>query len=188
MQRPLGSADTRLMVLRGNSGSGKTTTRAVRARYGSGLAIVSQDTVRREILCEAHGPVGATPGLIDVITRRCLDEGFHVVLEGIFSTARWGDLLRQLATDHRGASRFFYFDLSFPEMLRRHAARPEASEFGESSMREWYRPVDLLGGMCETLIRQNSTLEETVRMVMSEAGLEPKPAGEADRPSHTEAW
>ncbi|MEV4441886.1 AAA family ATPase, partial [Streptomyces sp. NPDC049577] len=79
-------AGTRLVVLRGNSGSGKTTVaRAVRERYGSGLAIVSQDTVRREILCEAHGPVRATPGLIDVITRQCLDEGFHVILEGIFT-------------------------------------------------------------------------------------------------------
>ncbi|WP_245699902.1 AAA family ATPase [Streptomyces roseifaciens] len=165
--------DTRLAVLRGNSGSGKTTTaRAVRERYGSGLAIVSQDMVRREILCESHGPVRATPGLIDVITRQCLDEGFHVVLEGIFSAARWGELLHRLAADHRGTSRFFYFDLSFTETLRRHATRPEASEFGESEMREWYRPADLLEGMTETLIKQGSTLEETVRTVMTETGLE----------------
>ncbi|MCC3773341.1 hypothetical protein [Streptomyces sp. UNOB3_S3] len=80
----VGAADTRLMVLRGNSGSGKTTAaRAVRECYGSGLAIVSQDTVRREILCEADGPVRATPGLIDVIARQCLDESFHVILEGM---------------------------------------------------------------------------------------------------------
>ncbi|GAA2718559.1 MULTISPECIES: AAA family ATPase [Streptomyces] len=172
-----GTADTRLMVLRGNSGSGKTTTaRAVRERYGSGLAIVSQDTVRREILYEAHGPVRATPGLIDVITRQCLDEGFHVILEGIFSAGRWGELLHRLAADHRGTSRFFYFDLPFDETLRRHATRPEASEFGESKMREWYGPADLLDGMDETLIKQGSTLEETVRTVMAEAGLEPQPA------------
>ncbi|MFF7725723.1 AAA family ATPase [Streptomyces sp. NPDC008001] len=176
MQGPVGSTETRLMVLRGNSGSGKTTTaRAVRARYGSGLAIVSQDTVRREILCEAHGPVRATPGLIDVITRQCLNEGFHVVLEGILTAARWGDLLRQLATEHRGTSRFFYFDVSFSETLRRHATRPEAKAFGEAEMRGWYRRADLLDGMSETLIKQSSALEETVCSVMTETGLEPKP-------------
>ncbi|MFC4516389.1 AAA family ATPase [Streptomyces ehimensis] len=165
------------MVLRGNSGSGKTTTaRAVRERYGSGLAIVSQDTVRREILCEAHGPVRATPGLIDVITRQCLNEGFHVILEGIFTAGRWGELLHRLADDHRGSSRFFYFDLSFAETLRRHATRPLASEFGESKMREWYRPADLLEGVAETLIKRGSTLEEIVRTVMTEAGLDPQPA------------
>ncbi|MBO0651276.1 kinase [Streptomyces triculaminicus] len=173
----MGSAATRLMVLRGNSGSGKTTTaRAVRARYGSGLAIVSQDTVRREILCEAHGPVRATPGLIDVITRQCLDEGFHVILEGILSAGRWGELLHRLADDHRGTSRFFYFDLPFTETLRRHATRPEASEFGESKMRDWFRPADLLDGLNETLIKQHSSLEETVHTVMTETGLEQQPA------------
>ncbi|WP_212764381.1 AAA family ATPase [Streptomyces sp. I05A-00742] len=173
----MGTADTRLVVLRGNSGSGKTTAaRAVRERYGSGLAIVSQDTVRREILCEAHGPVRATPGLIDVITRQCLDEGFHVILEGIFSAARWGELLHRLAADHRGTNRFFYFDLPFAETLRRHTTRPESSEFDESTMRDWYRPADLLDGMDEALIKQDSTLEETIRTVLTEAGLEPRPA------------
>ncbi|MFC5144634.1 AAA family ATPase [Streptomyces aureoversilis] len=171
------TANTRLMVLRGNSGSGKTTTaRAVRERYGNGLAIVSQDTVRRKILCEAHGPVRATPGLIGVITRQCLDEGFHVFLEGIFSAARWGELLHRLAADHRGKSRFFCFDLTFAETLRRHATRPEASEFSESTMQDWYQPADLLDGVAETLIKQGSTLEETVRTVMTEAWPDPQPA------------
>jgi len=46
----VGSADTRLVILRGNSGSGKTTL-ARRLRAGiPDLAIVSQDVVRREIL------------------------------------------------------------------------------------------------------------------------------------------
>ncbi|WP_182903868.1 hypothetical protein [Microbispora sp. H10830] len=45
-----GSPDTRLIVLRGNSGSGKTSVaRAVRAAYGRGLALVCQDVVRREL-------------------------------------------------------------------------------------------------------------------------------------------
>jgi hypothetical protein len=39
---------TRLVVLRGNSGSGKSSAAAeVRARYGRGIALVGQDYLRR---------------------------------------------------------------------------------------------------------------------------------------------
>ena len=43
-----GSGSTRLIVLRGNSGSGKSSVAAgVRARYGRGIALVGQDNLRR---------------------------------------------------------------------------------------------------------------------------------------------
>lgn len=48
-----GSGDTRLIVLRGNSASGKSTVaRAVRDRYGYGIALVGQDNIRRTVLRE----------------------------------------------------------------------------------------------------------------------------------------
>ncbi len=47
-----GSPQTRLVILRGNSGSGKSSVaRALQRRRGRGhLAVVSQDVVRREVL------------------------------------------------------------------------------------------------------------------------------------------
>ena len=42
-----GAGSTRLIVLRGNSGSGKSSVAAgVRARYGRGIALVGQETER----------------------------------------------------------------------------------------------------------------------------------------------
>ncbi|WP_433174908.1 AAA family ATPase [Actinoallomurus sp. CA-150999] len=160
-----------LIVLRGNSGSGKTSVaHAVRAAYGRGLAIVSQDVVRREMLREHDVPGGVNIGLIDVITRHALGAGYHVVLEGILAAERYGTMLRALRRDHpRGA--WFYLDASWDETLRRHASRPQREEFGAEHMREWYRPLDLLPGRCETVIAETSPLEETVRQVMREAGL-----------------
>ncbi|MEU8274886.1 hypothetical protein ACFYOK_29280 [Microbispora bryophytorum] len=65
-----GSPDTRLIVLRGNSGSGKTSVaRAVRAAYGRGLALVGQDVIRRELLRERDVDGGVNIGLIDTIVR-----------------------------------------------------------------------------------------------------------------------
>ncbi|GAB2933366.1 hypothetical protein GCM10027203_37290 [Nonomuraea fastidiosa] len=52
-----GSPGTVLVVIRGNSGSGKTSVaRALRQAYGRrGLALIGQDVVRRDILRE-HDP------------------------------------------------------------------------------------------------------------------------------------
>jgi thymidylate kinase len=160
---------TQLIVLRGNSGSGKTTVaRAIRDAYDRrGLAIVSQDMVRREILRELDQPGGVNIGLIDTVTRYALDHGHHVILEGILTTGRYGDMLTALRHDHPDRSHFFYLDVSFEETLRRHATRPQSREFGADMMRDWYVERDLLPGAGEIVIDQTSSLEETVRRIMS---------------------
>jgi uridine kinase len=63
-------AQTRLIVLRGNSGSGKSSVaKALRDAYGRGVAVVSQDTIRRTILRDRDRPLAANIGLIDQVTR-----------------------------------------------------------------------------------------------------------------------
>jgi chloramphenicol 3-O-phosphotransferase len=92
----VGSEDTRLIVLRGNSASGKSSVAAgLRERFGRGLAVVAQDNLR----C--------------TVARCALDAGFHVVVEGI------------LAAD-RGPTRHYYLDVPFDEPLARHATKPIA--------------------------------------------------------------
>ena len=79
----VGSEKTTLIVLRGNSGSGKSTVaRALRETCGRGLAWVAQDLIRRTILWEKDRPGGVNIGLIDQIARYSLDHGYHVVLDG----------------------------------------------------------------------------------------------------------
>lgn len=66
----VGNESTILLVLRGNSGSGKTTTaREVRLRCGRRIAIVSQDAIRRDLLREKDILGGVYIGLIDAIAR-----------------------------------------------------------------------------------------------------------------------
>jgi uridine kinase len=57
-----GTESTTLIVLRGNSASGKgTVASALRDRYGRGIAIVAQDNLRRTVLRERDVPGGAFP-------------------------------------------------------------------------------------------------------------------------------
>jgi predicted kinase len=170
----VGSDQTRLIVLRGNSGSGKSTVAtAVRAACGPGVAWVSQDILRRVILQEKDRPGGVNIGLIDQVARYALDNGYHVILDGILYADRYGAMLAGLNRDHAGLSRFYYFDVSLEETLRRHLTRPQAAEFGAHQMREWYRPKDLLASISERVIPEPSTLQETVSFIISDTHIQP---------------
>jgi predicted kinase len=168
----VGCGQTRLIVLRGNSGSGKSSVaNALREAYGRGVSWVSQDIVRRTILHEKDRPGGANIGLIDQVTRYSLDHGYHAVLDGIFYADRYAQMLANLYRDHLGLSRFYYLDVSIAETLRRHFGRPQAAEFGADDMRSWYRPQDLLGIIPERVIPQTSALQDTVALILAETQL-----------------
>jgi hypothetical protein len=166
------ASSTRLIVIRGNSASGKSAVAAeIRRRYGRGLAIVGQDNLRRHVLREQDVPGGANIDLIDLTARFALDRGFHVIVEGILSADRYGQMLTALIAGHVGLARAYYLDVPWAETLQRHASKPEAAEFGEAEMRAWYREHDLLPGGLERVIRAESSLGETVRRIMADAEL-----------------
>ncbi len=168
----VGSEQTRLVVLRGNSGAGKSTVaKALRASCGRGIAWVSQDLIRRTILMERDRPAGANIGLIDQVTRYSLDHGYHVVLDGIFYADRYEQMLTGLARDHAGRSSFYYLDVSVDETLRRHSTRPEAAEIAPETMRTWYRSRDLLATTREHVIPEGSTLQQTIDLILTGTGL-----------------
>jgi hypothetical protein len=166
------ASSTRLIVIRGNSASGKSAVAAeLRRRYGHGLAIVGQDILRRQVLREHDVPGGANIDLIDLTARFALDRGFHVIVEGILYCDRYGQMLTALMADHVGRARAYYLDVPWAETLLRHASKPEAAEYGEAEMRGWYRERDLLPGGLERVIPAESSLDETVRRIMADTEL-----------------
>ncbi|MER7792390.1 AAA family ATPase [Streptomyces sp. NPDC097640] len=168
----VGNGATRLVVLRGNSASGKSSVAAgIRERFGRGLALVAQDHLRRVVLRERDRPGAANIGLIDTVARYALDAGYHVVVEGILYADHFGDMLARLRADHRGRTYGFYLDVPFEETLARHATKPQAREYGEAELRSWYRERDLLPGGVETVIDAADTLAGTVDRIMLETGL-----------------
>ncbi|MBE8519287.1 kinase [Amycolatopsis sp. H6(2020)] len=165
---PTGSPHTRLVVLRGPSGAGKSTVATVvRARLGRGVALVQQDVLRRVILREHDVPGGLNIALIATVCRFSLDAGYHVILEGILSAARYGPTLRQLAAGHRGCTSFFYFDVPFEETVRRHGTRPQAGEFTAEDMRGWYGASGRLDVPGEQIIAATSSVEASVNRIVA---------------------
>jgi predicted kinase len=164
-----------LVVIRGNSGSGKTTTaREVRRQYGSrGLAAIEQDHCRRVILRE-HGGGGqdrVAPGFITTMVRAALDGGYHVILEGILHTGQYGDRLRALIREHPGPTACYFMDISFEETVRRHLRREEPIPVDPETMRGWYAGRDLLGVPGEMVILESMGFEEVVTTILHTSGL-----------------
>lgn len=167
-------AQTTLVVIRGNSGSGKTTTaREVRRRYGRGAALIEQDYFRRIVLREHGGSAMSpvAPGFIDVNVRHLLGAGYHVVLEGILDGRGYASMLRQLLADHTGPSHVFYLDVDFDETVRRHLGRAEPIPVTAEQMREWHIPLDVLGVDGEHVVPQSSTFEQTVATILTTSRL-----------------
>jgi predicted kinase len=169
----------KLIVIRGNSGSGKSSVaREVRRRYGRGCALVEQDHLRRIVLREhdGSGTGGFAPKLICATARLALEGGYHVVLEGILHSDRYGPPLRELIAGHAGDSHVYYLDVAFAETLRRHATRPLAADVTPDQMRDWYSPFDVLGIPGEHVVPEASTFDETVDFVLQSSGLPGAPA------------
>jgi predicted kinase len=161
-----------LVVIRGNSGSGKSTVaRELRTRHGRGCALIDQDYLRRVLLRERDLPGGLAPELIARIAWLALGAGYHVVLEGILAGARYRDVLTDLAAAHRGRSCFFYLDVGWEETVRRHATRPQASQYTVEEMRAWYTERDLLGVAEEHVVPESSSVEETLAFIVATSGL-----------------
>ncbi|MEU6273982.1 kinase [Streptomyces populi] len=168
----VGTEETRLIVLRGNSASGKSSVAAgLRDGFGRGLALVGQDNLRRVVLRERDRPGAANIGLIDLTARYALDAGYHVVVEGILCADHYGDMLARLRADHRGPTHGYYLDVPLAETLIRHATKPIADDVDETRLRDWYLPLDLLPGGLETVVGAESALHETVERIMRDTGL-----------------
>jgi predicted kinase len=158
---------TTLIVIRGNSGSGKSTVaREVRLRFGRGCALVEQDYLRRKLLREHESvqePISAE--LIGLTTRFALHHGYHAILEGILDSKRYGTMIAELQYEHAGPTHLFYLDVTLAETLRRHETRPQAAEFGGDLLRSLYQERDLLGLPGERVVPESSTQEETIAFI-----------------------
>ncbi|MFG1953970.1 AAA family ATPase [Micromonospora sp. NPDC048830] len=167
-----------LVVIRGNSGSGKTTAaREVRRRYGRGCALLEQDYLRRVMLREHDSsrtnPVA--PAFITATARTALDLGYHVILEGILHTDRYAIALRRLIAEHAGPTHVYYLDVCFEEAVRRHRTRAEPINVTPEQMREWYASRDLLDVPGERIIPEISAFEQTVTTILTTSGLPGSP-------------
>ena len=153
----------KLIILRGNSGSGKTTVaKELQKRFGKNTMLIAQDTIRREMLWVNDGE--NTPAL--PLMKELLKYGSQhcevVILEGIMNV-EWYQSLFELALQLYGTRVYaYYFDIPFEETLRRHQTRAKCNEFGEEEMRKWWREKNFAEELKEMSITAEQDKESIV--------------------------
>ncbi|MCI5954543.1 MAG: AAA family ATPase [Lachnospiraceae bacterium] len=128
----------KLIVLRGDSGSGKTTVaKELQKKFGRNTILISQDVIRRDMLMVKDGEDTRALPLMKELLKYGSTHSDIVILEGIMY-ADWYRPLFELARRIYGKEIYaYYFDLPFEETLRRHQTKPNCREFGEEAMRRW---------------------------------------------------
>ena len=158
---------SRLVILRGNSGSGKTTVaKMLQEKFGPNTMLISHDMIRMQILqvWSAEGVRKSLPLMIALL-RYGRRNSEITILEGILPYEDYKPLF-EAALEEYGENIFsYYYDISFEETLRRHQTKPNRDEFGEADMRRWWREKDFLEVIPQTVLDEDVRLEEAVELI-----------------------
>ena len=161
--------DSKLIILRGNSGSGKTTiAKSIQDHFGTGTLLVSQDTIRRDMLKVHDRDGNLSIDLIRQVAEYGKDRCKYVIVEGILNKKRYGDMLQHLIDFYNGKAVTYYFDLSFEETVKRHNTRSKRLEFGEDKLRLWWTPNDYLGVDGERKLINGMSHEDVVKLIINQ--------------------
>ena len=163
----------KLIILRGNSGSGKTTVaKELQKKFGYNTMPISQDEIRRNILWVKDGiDTKALPLMIELL-KYGYEHSDIVILEGIMHE-EWYNPLFKVANELYGSNVYaYYFDLSFEETVRRHNTRNR--EFGEKDMRRWWREKDFSSALREQAITCEMDTDSIVEKIYSDLNADRK--------------
>lgn len=162
----------KIIIIRGNSGSGKTTvSKILQEKLGENTLLISQDYVRRELLNFKRGVDTTTQKLCMHLVEYGHNNNDYVVMEGIFNSNKYKKLFQFVNKLYNENIFAYYYDIPFEETLKRHANRKERDEFGEDKMRSWWVAKDYLENINETKIDENVSIAEAVDMILRDIGL-----------------
>lgn len=157
----------KLIILRGNSGSGKSTVaRALQRHFGINTLMISQDNVSRDMVYALEGGDDYTQALAMYILSYGHENNPITIMDGIFKKHQYEKLLKYAKDLYGDEIYAYYFDLPFEETLKRHETRWKVKEFGKEEMKRWWKDRDFLGFISEKIITKELSKEEIVNMII----------------------
>lgn len=161
--------ESKLIIIRGNSGSGKSTTaKNLQNDLGRGTLLVSQDIVRREMLKVHDRDGNLSIDLIRQIAEYGKGKCEYVIVEGILYKHRYGEMLKHLIQFFNQKAYTYYFDLSFEETVKRHNSSSKKMEFGEDALRDWWTPNDYLGVDGEKILTNDMSQRDVLQLILNQ--------------------
>lgn len=160
----------KIIILRGNSGSGKSTVaRSLQRFFGLHTLMISQDNVSRDMIYALEGKDQESISLL----MHLVDFGFKnneiTIMDGIFKKDKYEALLHHVKNLYGNDNIYaYYFDLPFEETLKRHQTRWKKSQFGEEKMKKWWSNKDYIGFIEEKIITKDLEKEEIINLIIND--------------------
>ena len=157
---------SKLIILRGNSGSGKTTVaRALQRKFGRNTMVISQDTIRREMLWVRDYEGNPAIALMINLLKYGRKNSDITILEGILYSDIYKSLFETAIEQFGEDIHAYYYEIPFEETLLRHGTKPNRFNFGEEHMRKWWKEKDYLGIIPEKTLTKELSFEDAVEMI-----------------------
>lgn len=160
---------SKLIIIRGNSGSGKTTvSKALQHKLGSNIMLLSQDVIRRDILRVKDGANTKALPLLKELLIYGANKCETVILEGILNS-NWYLPLFELAKEIFEQNIWaYYYDLPFEETVLRHNTKKNKDEFGIKEMKKWWKEKDFIKVIPEKVILADMSVTDAVEMIYND--------------------
>lgn len=162
--------DAKLIIIRGNSGSGKTTSAQLLQNqfdYEQAM-LISQDVVRIDILNAKDRLGNPTVELVKLMAEFGKKKYKYVIIEGIFSSVRYKDMFDELIALFAPQVSVYYYEVPFEETLIRHQKRAKVNDFGPERMKQWWLEKDYLNTEQEKIIDETFSQEDVLNLMMSD--------------------
>lgn len=117
----------KLIILRGNSGSGKTTVaKLLQEKIGSNTMLISHDMVRMQILhvWSKEGLEKSQPLMIELLKYGKRNSEI-TIMEGILPSKEYVPLFETAVKEYGENIYSYYWDIPFEETLIRHSTKPK---------------------------------------------------------------
>ncbi|AUJ29683.1 MAG: zeta toxin family protein [Liquorilactobacillus hordei] len=133
-----------LIIIRGNSGSGKTyLAKKVQNYYGTKRSfLIQQDIIRRDIL-HSDDHVGNIS--IELMTKMIEfgKQNYEItILEGILRKDVYSEMIEEAVNEFEGRALVFYLDISFEQTIKNN--NKKEISFSTEQLKSWWREKDYL--------------------------------------------
>ncbi|MBZ2405061.1 P-loop NTPase family protein [Liquorilactobacillus hordei] len=133
-----------LIIIRGNSGSGKTyLAKKVQNYYGTKRSfLIQQDIIRRDIL-HSDDHVGNIS--IELMTKMIEfgKQNYEItILEGILRKDVYSEMIEEAVNEFEGRALVFYLDISFEQTIKNNNKKKVS--FSTEQLKNWWRGKDYL--------------------------------------------
>lgn len=160
---------SKIIIIRGNSGSGKTTVaKELQKKLGHGVMLISQDVVRREMLYVKDRPNNKAIDLIQTLISFSHEHCDIAILEGILNAELYERVFTTIEKLYKNNIYAYYFDLPFEETLKRHLKKINAGDFGEAEMRRWWKEKDYLPNIVEKKLSDEMSKEYIIDLIYND--------------------